>query len=103
MRRQHRGLPEPVRPRRAWFVFATTAVLGTIAATVAPSPWSILCGALAAIGAIGAFFMFVAITVLEDDEDARDARPRARGERAVQDRANDRAHDRAHRARRRRP
>ncbi|HEX4034468.1 MAG TPA: hypothetical protein VHX66_08500 [Solirubrobacteraceae bacterium] len=62
------GLPSPVRPRRGWFVFATTAVLGTIAAALLPSPWSIVCGALAALGAIGAFAMFVVIVVLEDRE-----------------------------------
>ena len=62
------GLPSPVRPRRGWFVFATTAVLGTIAAALLPSPWSIACGALAALGAIGAFAMFVVIVVLEDRE-----------------------------------
>jgi hypothetical protein len=60
------GLPEPQRPRRAWMVCATVAVAGTIAASLAPSPWSIACGALAAIGAIGAFGFFVAITILED-------------------------------------
>ncbi len=59
-------IPPPVRPRRAWFVFATTAVLGTIAAALLPSPWSIVCGVLAALGATGAFVMFVAIVVLED-------------------------------------
>jgi hypothetical protein len=56
-----------VRPRRAWFVFATTAVVGTIAAALLPSPWSIACGVLAALGATGAFVMFVVIVVLEDD------------------------------------
>jgi len=55
-----------VRPRRAWFVFATTAVLGTIAAALLPSPWAVVCGVLATLGATGAFAMFVAITVLED-------------------------------------
>ncbi|HEY5389037.1 MAG TPA: hypothetical protein VIJ83_00665 [Solirubrobacteraceae bacterium] len=49
-------------------MFATTAVLGTIAAALLPSPWSIACGALAALGAIGAFAMFVVIVVLEDRE-----------------------------------
>jgi len=88
-------MPPPVRPRRAWFVFATTAVLGTIAAALLPSPWSIVCGVLAALGATGAFFMFVAIVVLEDSppsdtradrEDPRDRwrrrppRPRGRGD-----------------------
>jgi hypothetical protein len=62
------GVPPPVRTRRWWFVCATTAVFGTIAAAVLPSPWSIVCGALAALGAIGAFVMFVAIVVLEDRE-----------------------------------
>jgi hypothetical protein len=61
-----RRIPPPVRPRRAWFVFATTAVLGTIAAALLPSPWAVLCGALAALGATGAFAMFVVITMLED-------------------------------------
>jgi hypothetical protein len=60
------GLPAPQRPRRAWMACATVAVAGTIAASLAPSPWSIVCGALAAIGAIGAFGFFVAITILED-------------------------------------
>jgi hypothetical protein len=55
-----------VQPRRAWFVFATAAVAGTIAAALLPSPWSIVCGVLAALGAIGAFVMFVVIVVLED-------------------------------------
>jgi hypothetical protein len=64
-----RSMPPPVRPRRAWFVFATTAVAGTIAAALLSSPWSIVCGALAAVGAIGAFVMFVAIVVLEDRDD----------------------------------
>jgi hypothetical protein len=67
--RPRRGLPVPVRPRRAWFVFATTAVLGTIAAAVLPSPWSVVCGVLAALGAAGAFTMFVMIVLLEDRED----------------------------------
>jgi hypothetical protein len=49
-------------------VGATTAVAGTIAAALVPSPWSIVCGVLAALGAIGAFVMFVAIVVLEDNE-----------------------------------
>jgi hypothetical protein len=61
-----------VRPRRAWFVFASTAVVGTIAAALLPSPWSIVCGVLAALGAIGAFVMFVVIVVLED-RDSDDA------------------------------
>jgi hypothetical protein len=47
-------------------VFATAAVLGTIAAALLPAPWSIVCGVAAAVGAAGAFVMFVAITVLED-------------------------------------
>ena len=38
----------------------------TIAASLAPSPWSIVCGSLAALGAIGAFAAFVAIVILED-------------------------------------
>jgi hypothetical protein len=50
-------------------VFATTAVLGTIAAAVLPSPWSVVCGVLAALGAAGAFTMFVMIVLLEDRED----------------------------------
>ncbi|HXR14177.1 MAG TPA: hypothetical protein VN740_05900 [Solirubrobacteraceae bacterium] len=62
----HTGVPPPERPRRGWFVCATTAVAGTIAAALLPSPWSIACGTLAALGAIGAFVMFVAIVVLED-------------------------------------
>jgi hypothetical protein len=65
---QHTGVPPPERPRRGWFVGATTAVAGTIAAALVPSPWSIVCGVLAALGAIGAFVMFVAIVVLEDNE-----------------------------------
>ena len=66
-----RAFPPPARPRRGWFVCAVTAVAGTIAAALAPSPWSIVCGVLAAFGAIGAFVMFVAIVVLEDEEDRR--------------------------------
>ncbi len=62
----HTGLPPPELPRRGWFLCATTAVGGTIAAALVPSPWSIACGVLAALGAIGAFVMFVAIVVLED-------------------------------------
>jgi hypothetical protein len=50
-------------------VFATTAVGGTIAAALAPSPWSIACGVIASLGAIGAFVMFVVIVVIEDSED----------------------------------
>lgn len=88
-------IPPPVGPRRAWFVFATTAVLGTIAAALLPSPWSIVCGVLAALGATGAFVMFVTIVVLEDipgsdtrtdREDPQDRwrrrppRPRGRGD-----------------------
>ena len=61
-----RGLPAPVRPRGAWFAFAITAVLGTIAAALLPTPWAIVCGVLAALGATGAFVMFVVIVVLED-------------------------------------
>jgi len=49
-----------------WLVCATTAVAGTIAASLLPSPWSIVCGVLAALGAIGAFVAFVVIVVLED-------------------------------------
>jgi hypothetical protein len=63
------GFPPPERPRRGWFVCATTAVVGTIAASLAPSPWSIACGVIAAFGAIGAFVMFVVISVLEDREE----------------------------------
>jgi hypothetical protein len=66
-----RGIPPPVRPRRAWFVCATGAVVGTIAAAVLPSPWSIACGVLAGLGAVGAFVMFVVIVVLEDRDSAR--------------------------------
>jgi hypothetical protein len=62
------GVPPPVRPRRAWFACAVTAVLGTIAAGVLPSPWSIACGVIAALGATGAFVAFVVIVVLEDRE-----------------------------------
>ena len=62
----HTGVPPPERPRRGWFVCASTAVAGTIGAAILPSPWSIVCGALAALGAIGAFVMFVAIVVLEE-------------------------------------
>jgi hypothetical protein len=65
------GFPPPERPRRGWFVCATTAVGGTIAAALVPSPWSIVCGVLAAFGAIGAFVMFVMIVVLEDEEDRK--------------------------------
>jgi hypothetical protein len=61
-----RGVPAPVVPRRLWGVSATIAVTGTIAAALAPSPWSIICGVLAAFGAVGAFGFFVAIVVLED-------------------------------------
>jgi hypothetical protein len=63
------AVPPPVRTRGWWFGCATTAVAGTIAAALLPSPWSILCGALAALGATGAFVLFVAIVVLEDRED----------------------------------
>jgi hypothetical protein len=66
---RQRGFPPPERPRRGWFVFATTAVGGTIAAALAPSPWSIACGVIASLGAIGAFVMFVVIVVIEDSED----------------------------------
>ena len=65
------GIPPPVRPRRAWLVCATTAVGGTIAASLLPSPWSIVCGVLAVLGAIGAFVAFVVIVVLEDSEGGR--------------------------------
>ena len=68
MYRTRNGIPSPVRQRRAWFAFALVAVLGTIAAALLPTPWSIVSGVLAAIGAAGAFVMFVAITVLEDRE-----------------------------------
>ena len=51
---------------------ASVAVGGTIAASLLPSPWALLCGVLAALGAVGAFAFFVAITVLED----RDGRER---------------------------
>jgi hypothetical protein len=64
-----RGFPAPQRPRRGWFACATIAVAGTIAAALAPTPWSIACGVIASLGAIGAFVMFVVITVLEDDEE----------------------------------
>jgi hypothetical protein len=60
------SLPTPVRPRRAWFIFATTAVCGTIAAAVLTAPLSIICGVLAAVGATGAFAMFVVIVLSED-------------------------------------
>jgi hypothetical protein len=46
-------------------VCASVAVAGTVAASLAPSPWSIVCGILASLGAVGAFGFFVAITVLE--------------------------------------
>ena len=59
-------MPEPRRPRRVWMVCATLGVTGTIAAALAPSPWSIVCGVLAALGTIGAFVAFVVITILED-------------------------------------
>ena len=65
------GIPPPVRPRRAWLVCATTAVAGTIAASLLPSPWSIVCGVIAAFGAIGAFVAFVVIVVLEDSAGGR--------------------------------
>jgi hypothetical protein len=54
-----------------WLVCATTAVGGTIAASLLPSPWSIVCGVIAAFGAIGAFVAFVVIVVLEDSESGR--------------------------------
>jgi hypothetical protein len=66
VKRARRGIPSPVGQRRGWFAFAIVAVLGTIAAALLPTPWSIVSGVLAAIGAAGAFVMFVAITVLED-------------------------------------
>jgi hypothetical protein len=62
------GLPAPASQRRWWALCATVAVGGTIAAALLPSPWSLVCGALAALGAIGAFAFFVAITILEDRE-----------------------------------
>ena len=84
-----RTIPPPVRPRRAWFVFATTAVVGTIAAALLPSPWSIACGVLAALGATGAFVMFVVIVVLEDDvAPGGDGADRVEDRRAGDDRAN---------------
>jgi hypothetical protein len=52
-------------------VCALTAVAGTIAASLLPSPWSIVCGVLAALGAIGAFVAFVVIVVLEDSGSGR--------------------------------
>jgi len=61
-------MPPPVVQRRWWGVCATLAVTGTIAAALAPSPWSVVCGALAALGATGAFGFFVAIVILEDRE-----------------------------------
>ena len=64
-----RRIPPPVRPRRAWFAFATAAVIGTIAAALLRTPWSIVCGVIAALGAGGAFVMFVVIVVLEDCDD----------------------------------
>lgn len=69
MYRARNGIPSPVRPRRAWFIFAVAAVLGTIAAALLPSPWSIVCGVLAVVGAAGAFVLYVAIVVLEDRDD----------------------------------
>ena len=63
-----RGIPPPVRPRRVWLACATTAVAGTIAASLLASPWSIVCGVIAALGAIGAFVAFVVISVLEDSD-----------------------------------
>ena len=65
------GLPPPVVPRRWWAVCATVAVVGTIAAALLPSPWSIACGALAALGASGAFGFFVAIVILEERDAER--------------------------------
>jgi len=62
-------MPPPVRPRRAWLACASVAVLGTLGAALLPSPWAIVCGALASIGAVGAFALFVAIVVLEDRDD----------------------------------
>ena len=59
-------MPPPRRPRRVWMVCASVAVAGTIAASLAPSPWSIAAGVLAALGAVGAFAAFVAIVILED-------------------------------------
>jgi len=63
------GVPPPARQRGVWFVCATTAVAGTIAAALLPAPWAFVCGSLAALGAIGAFVMFVVIVVLEDRDD----------------------------------
>ena len=53
------------RGARGWSA-RRSASRGTIAAALAPSPWSIVCGVLAALGTIGAFVAFVVITVLED-------------------------------------
>jgi hypothetical protein len=44
-------------------------VIGTIAAALLRTPWSIVCGVIAALGAGGAFVMFVVIVVLEDRDD----------------------------------
>jgi hypothetical protein len=52
-------------------VCASTAVAGTIAASLLSSPWSIVCGVIAAFGAIGAFVAFVVIVVLEDSAGGR--------------------------------
>jgi hypothetical protein len=65
------GIPAPVAQRRWWAVCATVAVAGTIAAALLPSPWSFVCGALAALGAMGAFAFFVVITILEDRDHDR--------------------------------
>ena len=59
-------MPPPVGARRAWMVCATVAVAGTLAASLLPSPWALVCGVLAALGATGAFGFFVAIVILED-------------------------------------
>lgn len=60
-----RGMPPPAAQRRWWALCATVAVGGTVVAALAPAPWSIVSGVLAAIGAIGAFGFFVAISILE--------------------------------------
>ena len=75
------GVPPPVRPRRVWLVCATTAVIGTLAAALLPSPWSIACGAIAALGAIWAFVAFVVIVVLEDEDGGGQPRGARAGER----------------------
>jgi hypothetical protein len=69
------AVPPPVRPRRVWLVCATTAVTGTLAAALLPSPWSIACGVIAALGAIGAFVAFVVIVVLEGEDGGGQSEP----------------------------